>query len=104
MQEWVNDPIILGNDHVLRVRRRLQVVATRSSIHSPCALFGEGSPTDSRSSRKKPAPSNLSTGLGPPVVPTLSHPFFGGGQAPTKIDYRKEIGQQLILTSLLQDA
>ena len=44
--------------------------------------------------------SSLFLFLGPPVVP-FSTPFLGKG-SPTKIDNRKNIGYQLLLTSLLE--
>ena len=42
--------------------------------------------------------------LGPPAIGARSHqPFFWGGFPVSKIGYRKRIGYQLILTSLLED-
>ena len=41
--------------------------------------------------------------LGPASCQLLPFPFFGWEGSPTKVDYRKKSGYQLILTSLLED-
>ena len=41
--------------------------------------------------------------LGRPARCPFSPPFLGGGFNPTRIDYRKNFGYQLILSSLLED-